>query len=197
MNSIVLCTGRCLQVFSVALKSLYEGNTKCSCQVRIFSVCFLASAPPCISENIYIRRPHCDSLIQIPVAVFFGLVVLCPGFRCYNIANLLQHFFIKHCRKSYSLRKYCSCPGSGKSVKSLIPPVIRRYPLRFHRRTVIFDLRCCFFQSHGINQFFCDFFKFFFHMITPIPCTKPTLATCAKQIPSLRIKANHTVIMVT
>ena len=68
MNSEMLAAGGSLQVFSVSLQAFNISDSEPAGQIRIFTVGFMSAAPSGIPENIDIRAPYGQPLINIPVA---------------------------------------------------------------------------------------------------------------------------------
>ena len=130
-------TCRRFHCFSVTLKCLYKSHSQFLCQIWIFSISFMPSAPSGITENIYVGRPECQSFIDISV-LFAGIcIILCTPFCRYNICHLSYTVSVKCSSHSDCLRKNSCLSRSGHAMKSLIPPVICRDSKSFYGRCII------------------------------------------------------------
>ena len=130
-------TGCCLHCIPISLKCFYKGNSQFFCKIRIFPISFMASTPSWITENIDIRRPERQSLINISVTVYGICIILCSALYCHDTGHLCHAFPVKSCRHSDRLWKNRCLPCSGNTVKSLIPPVIRRNSQSFYCRCIV------------------------------------------------------------
>ena len=86
----MLGTGSCLHVFTVSLKASDKRAAKRSRQIRIFPVGLLPSSPPWIPEDIHIRRPEGQSLVDVSVSHCSIGIVFGPALRGDDIPNLLH-----------------------------------------------------------------------------------------------------------
>ena len=77
----VLGAGGGLHCLSVPLQTSCEGFAHAGGQIWIFSVCFMATPPPRVAKDIYVRRPHRQSVVDVPVSFCRDDVVSCPGLR--------------------------------------------------------------------------------------------------------------------
>ena len=130
-------TGCCLHCIPISLKCFYKGNSQFFCKIRIFPISFMASTPSWITENIDIRRPERQSLINISVTVYGICIIPCSALCCHDTGHLCHTFPVKSCRHSDRLWKNRCLPCSGNTVKSLIPPVIRRNSQSFYCRCIV------------------------------------------------------------
>ena len=128
VNCKVLSTGCRLQILRVMpLNSFDETHTETAAQIRVFAVSLMTAAPTGITENVHVRRPECQALVNIPVAVGRLHIKLCSSFGGDDVGHLLHHIFIKSSRKTYGLRKNGCNACSGNTVKRFIPIVVRFY----------------------------------------------------------------------
>lgn len=86
VHSIVLRARRDLQIFPVTLQALDVRHAELRREVRVFAVRLLPSAPARVAEQVDIRRPEREALINIAVAVLRSFVVPepspMPGYDC-------------------------------------------------------------------------------------------------------------------
>ncbi len=85
--SKVLSTAGSQHILSVTLKILYERHAQTGCQIRIFTVGLMASAPSRVTEYIDVRAPKGQTLIDIPVAFLGRSVIFCTGFGCNDLCG--------------------------------------------------------------------------------------------------------------
>ena len=149
MNREVLRAGGCLPVLPVSLQAFYKRNAQRSRQVGILPVGLLASPPARIPEDIDIRRPEGQSLIDIPVPKRAEGIVLGTPFNGDHIRNLLDQFFVKCRAKGDRLRETGrgACPGN--SVQALVPPVIGGDMQPCDLRRIVSELTHLLFHSHS------------------------------------------------
>ena len=153
MNSKMFAAGGCFEVLAVALEPPDEPDAKSGRQVRILAVCFMAAAPTRVSENVDIRAPYGQPLIDIPVTVAALAVVFCSRFFSDRTGDLFLHIFIKHGREADRLRKHGRGTCTGHAVKHFIPPVVSRDSEPGNGRRVISELGSFFLKRHFSDEF--------------------------------------------
>ena len=159
VNRKMLCACRRLQVFSVALNAPDKTHAKTPGQIRIFPIGFLSTTPATITENIDIRRPQCEALINIIVAFSPAGIELCACFGGDDISDLLHLISVKHCRHCDCLWKHRRRSCTRDAVESLIPPVIGRDPQPLHGWRIKAKHQRTLFQRHFGGQLFRPFLK--------------------------------------
>ena len=159
MNGIVLNRGIKLAIFSLSLKSLYEGYAHSSCKIRVFTVCFVSSSPSGVAEDVNIGRPIGKSLINFSVAELFILVIFSASLIRNNRCNLIHKVGIKACRHTDSLGEYGSYARTRNTVKTLVPIVMTRNTKSFNRGRIKSHLRHFLLNSHFCYELFSLFFK--------------------------------------
>ena len=142
-----------LQVFPVSLKPLNKPDAQPAGQVGILAVGFVSPAPSWIPENVDIRAPYGQPLVDVPVPVGALPVVFCPGFLGNGLCDFLLHFFIEHRSHADRLRKHRRRSRPGHAMQHFVPPVVSRNAQPGNRRRVISQLACLFFDRHPADQF--------------------------------------------
>ena len=72
----VLAAGSSLQVFSISLQSTDKADAEPTRQIRIFPIGLMATAPARIPENVDIRAPDSQALINVTISVAALAIVL-------------------------------------------------------------------------------------------------------------------------
>ena len=127
----------------------------------------MTASPSGITEDVDIRCPESESLIDTVVSVLELSEVLGSAFGGDGVADLLKEVLVKCSGKPYGLREYCCDPGTGNSVKRFVPVVIRRDPESFDRGSSVTKLINFLFGCHlsdklcsqlftFLNAFLCD-----------------------------------------
>ncbi len=150
----MLCARGGFQNLSVSLKPLNIRLAVFGGKERILSIGFVASSPARIAENVDVRCPQRQALVNISVAVLLIGVVFCAGFLGSDLPCLLDKLGREHRRKTYCLRKHSRNSRACKSVKTLVPPIVRRYAQPFYCRRVVSQLTCLFIRCHSVGQLF-------------------------------------------
>ena len=154
MNGKMLGAARRFQVVGVVpLQALHKGHAQPGCQAGILAVGFLPPAPPGIPEQVHIRAPEGQALINVMIAVFLGFIVLGPSLGGDHLRDALHQFIVKAGRQPDCLRKHRgqSCPGHA--VERLVPPVIAGDSQPFDGRGGIQRLPYAFLHGHLIHDF--------------------------------------------
>ena len=151
----VLRAGCGLHIFAVSLHSLDERDAEAGGQIRILAVGLMSAAPSRITENIHIRCPEGQALVDITVSAAALHVVLRTAFLCRHITDFLHHLRIKGGRHSDRLREHGRNTGACNAVQRLIPPVVGWNSETLNGRRIVFQLGCLLLQSHFPNQLLC------------------------------------------
>src|SRR5699024_490390 len=89
VDCVVLRRGYDLPVLRVvALQAAHEGDAHARGQVRVFAVCLLPAAPARVSEDVYVRRPECETLITLALSAPDELVMLRASLGRDNVGDL-------------------------------------------------------------------------------------------------------------
>ena len=145
----VLGAGRRFEILRiVALKPLDERHAQTGGQVGILAVRLMAAAPARIAENIDVRGPHRQALIDIAVALRGIGVVLGARLRGDDVRDLEQLVVVEHRGQRDRLREYRGSTGTRDAVQRLVPPVVLRDPQPLHRSGMIGELARLFVERH-------------------------------------------------
>ena len=137
MNGKMLRTGSRFPVFAISLKTFYKSRSQLSGKIRILSVGLMSSSPSGITEDIHIRRPERQSLINIPVVLFHIFIVFRSSLCRNHLCHIMKKLCIETGCQSDRLWKNSRLSASCDPVKTFIPPVIRRYSKSFDSRRII------------------------------------------------------------
>src|SRR5579863_2708647 len=138
------------RIFS--LHSGNESNSHPSCKKWIFAVGFLAASPARIAENINVRRPEVEALHDVATPGAHGLVMLGARFCADYDCHVVDQSGIESCGESNRFGEYGRSPGSGHSMESLIPPVIRGYLQPRYGARLVYKLRRFFLERHSRDK---------------------------------------------
>ena len=172
----MLGTCRCLHGLPISLQSFYKSHPKATGKVRIFPVSLMSTSPPRIPEDIHIRRPECESFVDIPVIFCRISIVFGSSFHRNGIRHLSYKFCIKGGSHSDCLRKHGCLACPCHTMQSFVPPVISRNSKTRNCRCIISQLAGFFFKRHLRYQSFCFFSRFFsVHVLLLYPFTAPAV----------------------
>ena len=148
----VLAAGRGLQILPMSLQALDEADTQTAGQIRILAVGLVSPAPSGIPENIDVRAPYRQPLVDVPIPMAALPVVLGPRLVRDHAADFLLHILVKHGGHADRLRKHRGRAGPGHTVQRFVPPVVGRNPQPRNRRRVILQLGGLLLQGHLPHQ---------------------------------------------
>ena len=161
---------RRLHRLAFALQTFYKCHAEAAGEIRVLPVRLMTASPARIAENIYIRGPERQPLINVTVFLCCIGIVFRTSLRRNHISNLTEQRIVKGCAKPDRLRKYRCLSGSRHAVKRLVPPVIRRNPKSLNCRGVIAELTRLFLHCHLRDQRFRPFSCVFsFHILPMFP----------------------------
>src|SRR5659263_65237 len=126
MDSIMLGAGQELSVFCLcgALQSFYYRNTHPRCKVRIFTIGFLASSPPWITEDINIWCPDRKTQETLIFLSFpHSFIVFGPCFVRYGAEDTIYKLIVKRGSHANWLGKNSHTVIIGEAMQRLAPPV--------------------------------------------------------------------------
>ena len=127
MNGKVLkaCMELVMSIVRIALQTVHHRTAHDCGKIRIFSIGLLSSSPPRVTENVYIRSPYGKAMIYLHTLFRRTChIELYTLLRRSHIEDLLQKNIVPARCQTYSLREYRGKAIAGRSVKSLIPPVV-------------------------------------------------------------------------
>ena len=145
-----------LQVLAIALQSLDEPYAQPAGKIRIFAIGFMPSAPAGITENVDVRAPHGQTLVNVAVAMRRLPVVLCARFGADDACHHFVEVLVENCRQTNRLREHRRRARTRHAVQGFIPPVIRRNAQPRNGRRVKTELGGLLLQRHLRNQLVCQ-----------------------------------------
>ena len=117
---------------------MYCGSSPCSplmnatpmraSQKRVFAVCFLASSPARVAENIDVRRPERQAAEPFAIAIVLGgvIVVFRAAFDADDGRFLMNQSRVPGGGHADGLRKHCRDAVGGHAMQRFIPIVVSR-----------------------------------------------------------------------
>ena len=190
MDGEMLGAGGGFEAVPVPLQALGVGYAHPGGQVRVLPEGLLAAAPAGIAENVDVRAPEGEALVNIPVAVGGGGVVLGAALGGGDAAQLFDQLVVKGCAQADGLGEHRRRAGAGHPVQGFVPPVILRHVQPRDRRGIVNQLGRRFLQGHAADQGFrllsCCFAVHRLHSSYP-PCFR---AICRTKI---RFRIEYTI----
>ena len=141
------CNGLVI-VCVIALKPFHECDTEPGSQERILPIRFLSTPPARITENVNVRGPDIEPVIDAVIIVAQGLTVFGPSFRADCVRYLMDQGHIPRRGEANCLRKHRRITRTSDPMQPLTPPVVGRYVQTGNRACIILHLRDLLFQSH-------------------------------------------------
>ena len=148
----VLCACGGFHDRSVALKALHECGAHPCGEVRVLSQCLVASAPSGIAEDVDVRGPERQPLVDVPVALCGCGIVLRPSLRRADLRLVVDEVRVERRGHGYRLREHRGRAGPGHPVERLVPPVVGGNPKPLDRRCIEDELPCGLFNRHPRNK---------------------------------------------
>ena len=143
----------------IPLKAFNKCATHHAGQIGVFAVSLMSAPPARVSEDIDIRAPVGQPLIDTGRTKLFITVVFCACLGRNRVSNTPQQIGVKRRRHPDCLWENSRRPGTGDAVQSLIPPVISGDMQLLDCRCVIPQLADFFVKRHFFDQFNCLFMK--------------------------------------
>ena len=173
----MLGAGRCAQGFAVPLQAADKGFAEPRGQIGVLAVGLMPAPPAGITENVDIRGPHGEPVIDIPVAFGGVRVVFRTGLGGDGRGDFFQQLIVEHGRKPDGLGKARGGAAAGQAVQRLVPPVIGGDAQPLDRGRVKTQLRCALLNCHARDQCLGAFSCFFpIHFGTPLHRNCPVTA---------------------
>ena len=154
----VLGAGGGLERFALALQAAHEGAAEAGGQIGVLAVGLVAAAPAGIAENVDVRRPHRQPVVDIAVALRGEGVVFGPRLGRDRVRDPLEQRVVEHGGQADRLGKARRGPAAGQTVERLVPPVVCRDAEPFDGGRVKAELTCRFLGRHAADQLFRPFF---------------------------------------
>jgi len=125
MHRIVLGRRRDLQVCGItSLEPFHHGHANPAGQEWVFSIGLLSTSPAGIAEDVDVRRPEGESLVDTPIALADGLVMLGSRLGGGHLGHLLDEWYVPRGCHANGLRKDGCDPGARHAVQAFVPPVV-------------------------------------------------------------------------
>ena len=141
-----------LQVLAIALQSLDEPYAQPAGKIRVFAIGFMPSAPAGITENVDVRAPHGQALVNVAVAMRRLPVVLRARFGADDACHHFVEVLVENRRQTNRLREHRRRARARHAVQGFIPPVICRNAQPRNGRRVKTELGGLLLQRHLRNQ---------------------------------------------
>jgi hypothetical protein len=109
---------------AVTLKAVNDCTSHDCSKIRILAISLLSPSPARVTEDIDIRSPYRESVITLYALTFAGNAELDSLFGRSDVENLLEERIIPAGSHTDGLRENGSQTIAGRSVQSLIPPII-------------------------------------------------------------------------
>ena len=155
MHGEVLGAGGGLHGFPVALQAPDVGLAQLRGEEGILAVGLVAAAPAGIAEDVDVGRPEGQPLVDVPVAVAGGGVVLGAALGGGHIAQLLHQGGVEGSGHADGLGPHGSRAGAGHAVERLVPPVVGRNAQPVNGRRVVAQLAGSLLHRHLADQRHC------------------------------------------
>ena len=159
VHGIMLRRGNRFEIFGmISLQAPDEGHAKPAHVEGVLAVCLHAPPPPGIAEDVDVRRPEGQTLIDASLSVPQELMILGPRFIGDHRSHAMHQLRIPCRPQADGLRKNRSRARPGYTVQTLVPPVVFGDAETLHSRCAITHLADFLFQRHTIHQIVYAFF---------------------------------------
>ena len=152
VNGEMFGARRRTHIRAVSLKSANEGDAQPARKKRVLPVCLVPSSPAGISEQIDIRRPESEPLIDVPIVLQRGSIILRPAFDCDGRRDSFKKGIVKGRSQADRLRKTRRGPRTRHSVERFVPPIVRRYAEAGDGGRLICQLPGFLFDGHASDK---------------------------------------------
>ncbi len=118
----------------------------------IFAVGLLAAAPARIAEDVDVRRPDGETVVDGVNVVADGLVVFGAGFGGDDGGDLVDERRVPGGGHADGLREHCGVAGAGDAVEALAPVVVGGNVEAWNGRSGVDELRDLFVECHARDE---------------------------------------------
>ena len=132
----VLGAGRGLHHLAVPLEALHVGRAQLGGEEGVLAVGLVAPAPAGVAEDVHVGGPEGQPLVDVPIAVGRGGVVLGPALGGGDVAQPPGQLRVEPRRDADGLGIAGGHARPGHAVQRLVPPVVGRYAQPFDGRRV-------------------------------------------------------------
>ena len=148
----VLGAGGGLHRFALALQALHIARAQPAGQQRVLAIGLVAPAPAGVAEDVHVRGPEGQALVDVPVAVLRRGVVLRAALGGGDVAQPLHQRRVKAGGDADGLGKGRGRAGAGHAVQRFVPPVVGRNAQPVDGRRVIAQLAGGLLHGHAGHQ---------------------------------------------
>lgn len=110
----------------IALDAFDKCGSKAGGEERVFPIGFLTAPPARVPEDIDVRGPDSEAVINGVNVVTHSLVVFGAGLDGDDLADVAEERLVKCRGHADSLREESSVAGSGDAMKALTPVIVCR-----------------------------------------------------------------------
>ena len=146
---------------AAALQPAHVGLPEAGGQIRVFPIGLVPAAPARVAEDVDVRGPEGQPVVDIPVFACRDCVVLGAALGGRNIAELFEQGVVKHGCQTDGLREAGGGAAARHAVQGFVPPVVGRNTQTLDGGRVIAQLACFLLQRHpghqGLRLFSCFF----------------------------------------
>ena len=153
VNGIMLGAGSSFQVlWVIALQAAHKRSAHFAGQERVFTPGFLAAPPARIAENIDIRRPKGQSLVEVWFPLFSqGLMILGAAFVADGRGDGFHQLRVPGGRHADGLRENRGAAIAADTMQPLVPKVVGRDAQARHTIDRVNKLPEFFFQASDVT----------------------------------------------
>ncbi len=125
VNSKMLGAGQQLFILLVprSLQSAHDCQAHARSQIRVFAVSFLAASPARVAENVDVRCPKRDALVDFRMSLVSGYVVLGPRLGAHHVETLMHQCVVPRGSQRHRNGKDGGLTVTAHTVQCLAPPV--------------------------------------------------------------------------
>ena len=145
-----------LEVLAIALQALDEPYAQPAGKIRIFTICLMTAAPARVTEDVDVRAPHGQALVNVAVAMRRLPVVFRARLGADDACHHFVEVLVENRRQANRLREHRRRARARHAVQGFIPPVIRRNAQPRNGRRVKTELGGLLLQRHLRNQLVCQ-----------------------------------------
>ena len=157
----VLGAGGGLHGPALALQAAHIGLPHARGQIRVLAVGLMPAAPAGVAEDVDVRRPEGQAVVDVAVALRGQGVVLGPALGRGDVAELFEQGVVEHGGQTDGLGKAGGRAAARHAVQRLVPPVVGGHAQPLDRGRVVAELRRLFLEGHaghkGLRFFSCRF----------------------------------------
>ena len=112
----------------------------------------MTTTPTWVTENVHVRRPERQSLVDVTILMLSKFVILCTSFCSNDIGNFINQVIIKRCCKSNCLWENRRHTSTRYTVQRFIPVVVFRNIQTVNGWCFILNLANIFIDRHLVDN---------------------------------------------